>query len=111
MLAKSETVSAVLRVKPDIADQRAESSAVARGLTMLFQIISFLRPVGYGHRDALADRSCGLRQKDCRICRAMLRTPEATIRGLLMSELQKRVDVRRLTVLQINLPLRVGRAG
>jgi hypothetical protein len=59
MLAKSETVSAVLRVKPDIA----------------------------------------------------LPTPEATIRDLLMSELHKRVDVRRLTVLQIDLPLHVGRAG
>jgi hypothetical protein len=41
MLAKSETVSAVLRVKPDIADQRAESSAIAWGLTILFQVIFF----------------------------------------------------------------------
>jgi hypothetical protein len=55
----SETVSAVLRAKPDIADRRAEAGAVARGLTMLFQAISFLPPVGCGHRDHLADRSCG----------------------------------------------------
>ncbi|KRR22048.1 hypothetical protein CQ14_39095 [Bradyrhizobium lablabi] len=39
--AKSETVSAVLRAKPDMAVQRAETGAVARGLTMLFQIIFF----------------------------------------------------------------------
>lgn len=48
MLAKSETVSAVLRAKPDIADQRAEAGAIARGLTMLFQIILFLRPLDVG---------------------------------------------------------------
>src|SRR5882672_3500585 len=59
MLAKSETASAVLRAKPNIADQRVEAGAIARGLTMLFQIIFFLRPVGCGHRDGLADRSCG----------------------------------------------------
>src|SRR5258706_14963683 len=59
MLTKSETVSAVLRAKPDIADQRAEAGAIARGLTMLFQIIFFLRPVRCGHRNDLADRSCG----------------------------------------------------
>ena len=46
MLAMSETVSAVLRAKPDFADQRAEAGAIAEGLTMLFQIIFFLRPVG-----------------------------------------------------------------
>jgi hypothetical protein len=57
MLAKSETVSADLRAKPDIADQRAEAGAIARGLTMLFQIIFFLRPVGFGHCDDLSDRS------------------------------------------------------
>src|SRR5882672_8791888 len=59
MLAKSETVLAVLRTRPDIADQRVEASAIPRGLTMLFQIIFFLRPVGCGYRDDLAVRSCG----------------------------------------------------
>jgi hypothetical protein len=53
MLAKSETVSAVLRARPDIADQRAEAGAIARGLTMLFKIIFFLRLVGCGHGAAL----------------------------------------------------------
>src|SRR5262245_9984156 len=57
MLAKSETVSAVLRAKPDIADQRAEAGAIARDMTVLFQIIFFLRPVGGRHRDDLVDRS------------------------------------------------------
>src|SRR6266850_7383890 len=33
--------------------------AIAWGLTMVFQIIYFLRPVGCGHDDDLADRSCG----------------------------------------------------
>jgi hypothetical protein len=59
MLAKSKTVSAVLRAKPDIADQRTEADAIVRGLPMLFQIIFFLRPVECGHRDDLAHRRCG----------------------------------------------------
>src|SRR5437016_4913728 len=59
MLAKSETVSADLRAKPETTDHRAEADAIARGLAMLFQIIFFLHPVGCGHRDDLADRSCG----------------------------------------------------
>jgi hypothetical protein len=41
MLAKSETVSAVLRAKPHFADQHAEAGMIARGVTMLFQIIFF----------------------------------------------------------------------
>jgi hypothetical protein len=41
MLAKSERISAVLRAKPDFTNQRAEAGAIARGLTMLFQIIFF----------------------------------------------------------------------
>jgi hypothetical protein len=40
-LAKSETVSAVLRAKPDIANRRTEVGAIARCLTVLFQIIIF----------------------------------------------------------------------
>jgi AraC-like DNA-binding protein len=52
-------VSAVFPAKPDVADRRAEARAIARGLTMLLQIISSLRPVGCGHHDDLADRSCG----------------------------------------------------
>jgi len=48
MLVKSDTVSAVLRVKPDIADQRADSSAIVRELTMLFQIIFFSVRLGAG---------------------------------------------------------------
>jgi len=48
MLVKSDTVSAVLRVRPAIADQRAESSAIARRLTMLFQIIFFSVRLGAG---------------------------------------------------------------
>src|SRR5215831_13564829 len=59
MLAKSKTVSAVLRAKPDIADLRTETDTIARGLPMLFQIIIFLRPVESGHRDDLVDRRCG----------------------------------------------------
>ena len=47
-LAKSETVSAVLRAKPDIADQRTETGAIARGMTLLFKIIFILHPVGCG---------------------------------------------------------------
>jgi hypothetical protein len=41
MLAMSNTVSAVFELKTDFADQRAEAGAIARGLTMLFQIIFF----------------------------------------------------------------------
>src|SRR5258708_1856752 len=59
MPAKSTAVSAVLPTKPDIADQREKSGAITPDLTMLFQIIRFLRPVGCGHSDDLADRSCG----------------------------------------------------
>ena len=40
-LAKSETVSAVVPAKSDIADQRAEAGAIAWDLTMHFLIISF----------------------------------------------------------------------
>jgi hypothetical protein len=45
MLPMSDTVSAVLRAKPDFAEQRAEAGEIARELTMVFQIIFFLRPV------------------------------------------------------------------
>jgi hypothetical protein len=100
MLAKSETVSAVLRAKSDV--QRAEAGAIARGLMMLFQIIPFLRPVGCGHCDDLADRNCGCARTIAVPVERLLRTPEATITdGLLMSEFHTRVNARRLTFLQI----------
>src|SRR5262249_46657078 len=74
-LAKSETVSAVLRAKSDIADQRAAAGAIARGLTMPFQIIFLLRPVGCGHRDDLADRSCGCARAIAAPVERLLPTP------------------------------------
>src|SRR5262249_59386921 len=54
----SSDLSAVSRARPDIADQRADD-AIAGVLTMLFQIIFDLHPFGCGHRDDLADISCG----------------------------------------------------
>jgi AraC-like DNA-binding protein len=77
MLAKSETVSAVLRAKP-IANQRAEAGAIARGLRVLFQIIFFLRPVGFGHRDGLADRRCGCARAIAVPVERLLPTPAAS---------------------------------
>src|SRR5262249_49995083 len=64
MLAKSETVSAVLRAKPDIADQRAEAGAIARGLAILFRIIIF-NSVG------CSGSELRLPQNDCRTCSAI----------------------------------------
>ncbi|WP_156446818.1 hypothetical protein [Bradyrhizobium yuanmingense] len=46
MLAMSDTITAVFEQKTDFADQRAEAGAITRGLTMFFQIIVFLRPLG-----------------------------------------------------------------